>query len=139
MQDRLEREDQFEFAMGVFDCDNLKQINDHNGHDKGDIYIKTASRLICRVFQHSPVFRIGGDEFAVILQNEDFRNREALTVDFDKARSEQCASAQDMWEEPRVSMGIAVYDPEIDSSVYDTLRRADRSMYENKRVGKGER
>ena len=64
--------------MGVFDCDNLKQINDQNGHDKGDIYIRAASQLICRVFAHSPVFRIGGDEFAVVLQNEDFINREDL-------------------------------------------------------------
>lgn len=139
MQDRVERDGRFEFAMGVFDCDNLKQINDQNGHDKGDIYIKTASRLICRVFQHSPVFRIGGDEFAMILQNEDFQNREALMADFEKAKSAQCESAENIWEEPRVSMGIAVYDPEIDSSVHDTLRRADRSMYENKRVGKGGR
>ena len=65
-----------EFAIGMFDCDNLKLINDQYGHDKGDVYLKTACRLICRVFQHSPVFRIGGDEFAVILQNDDYENRE---------------------------------------------------------------
>ena len=66
------------FAIGVFDCDNLKYINDFYGHDKGDIYIKKASQLICRTFKHSPVFRIGGDEFAVILENEDFRDRDKL-------------------------------------------------------------
>ncbi|MBO7373902.1 MAG: diguanylate cyclase, partial [Oscillospiraceae bacterium] len=38
---------------------NLKQVNDQYGHDKGDAYIKTASQLICRIFKHSPVFRIG--------------------------------------------------------------------------------
>ena len=65
------RDTQIRFAIGIFDCDELKVINDRYGHDKGDEYLKTASRLICRIFQHSPVFRIGGDEFSVILRHED--------------------------------------------------------------------
>ena len=122
--------------MGVFDCDNLKKINDQFGHDKGDIYIQTASRLICHTFQHSPVFRIGGDEFTVVLQNEDYQNREALASQFQRDRAEQCAAAERLWEAPRVAMGIAVYDPAVDSTADDTLRRADKLMYENKRIGK---
>ena len=136
MQEKLDRGDQPDFAIGMFDCDNLKQINDHNGHDKGDVYIKAACRLICRVFQHSPVFRIGGDEFAVVLQNADFENREALAAQFEREREDMCKTVENKWEEPRVAMGIAVYDPQIDSSVSDTMRRADRNMYENKRFGK---
>ena len=46
----------------------LKLINDTYGHEKGDIYLKTACNAICDVFRHSPVFRMGGDEFAVLLQ-----------------------------------------------------------------------
>ncbi|MBR6221285.1 MAG: transporter substrate-binding domain-containing protein [Clostridia bacterium] len=136
MQTRLEQGEKFDFAIGVFDCDNLKQMNDVNGHDKGDVYIKAACRLICRVFQHSPVFRIGGDEFAVVLQNDDFRNREALVERFEREKAEISAAAENEWEEPRVAIGIAVYDPETDGSISDTMRRADRNMYENKRVGK---
>ena len=136
MQDRLEQGQQGEFGIGVFDCDNLKRVNDQNGHDKGDIYIKAASRLICKTFQHSPVFRIGGDEFAVVLQNEDYKNREALIEQFDATRKEICVAAENEWDQPRVAMGIAVYDPEIDGSVTDTVRRADKIMYENKRIGK---
>ena len=136
LQDKVEQGVQPDFAIGIFDCDNLKMVNDQNGHDKGDIYIKTASRLICRVFQHSPVFRIGGDEFAVVLQNEDFQNREELVSQFEEEKKELCAAAANKWEEPRVALGIAVYDPELDSAVTDTIRRADKIMYENKRVGK---
>lgn len=136
LQDRLDRGEKIDFAVGVFDCDNLKQINDQNGHDKGDIYIKTASQLICRVFQHSPVFRIGGDEFAVVLMNEDFRNREALSKQFEVEREEKSASASSQWDKPLVAMGIAVYDPETDNTVDDTLHRADKIMYDNKRTGK---
>ena len=136
LQERLDNGEQIEFAIGIFDCDNLKIVNDQNGHDKGDIYIKAASRLICRVFQHSPVFRIGGDEFAVVLQNEDFRNRDELMSRFETEKAEACAAVGNIWEEPRVAMGIAVYDPETDGSVDDTIHRADKIMYENKRVEK---
>lgn len=136
VQARMDKGEQFDYAIGVFDCDNLKMVNDQNGHDKGNIYLKASSQLICRVFQHSPVFRIGGDEFAVVLQNDDFQNREALIQKFETMREEICASAQNKWEEVHVAMGIAVYDPSADHSVNDTVRRADKIMYENKRKGK---
>ena len=140
MQACLDDDDgQMRFAVGVFDCDDLKSINDRYGHDKGDIYIKTASRLMCRVFQHSPVFRIGGDEFSVILQNEDFRNREELVRQFTKAMDDICASTENRWEQVHVSFGIALYDPQQDGSVIDVVRRADKFMYENKRVRKAAR
>ena len=136
LQELLEHSDKMEYAIGVFDCDNLKLINDQNGHDKGNVYLQTASRLICRVFQHSPVFRVGGDEFAVILQNEDFENREALIQKFNDMREEICTAAENKWDEVHIAMGIAVYDPKDDRSVNDTVRRADKLMYEYKRKSK---
>ena len=136
LQDRVDQEEEISFAVGVFDCDDLKTVNDRNGHDKGDVYLKAASRLICRVFQHSPVFRIGGDEFAVILQNEDYENRAELIRQFESAEDEISASAENKWEEVHVAEGIAVYDPKIDRSVNDAVRRADKIMYENKRSRK---
>ena len=123
------------FAVCVFDCDDLKAVNDGYGHDKGDIYLQTASRLICKVFQHSPVFRTGGDEFAAVLRNEDLMNREALEEKFEKGM-EASLSAPNRWEQVRVAMGIAVYDETQDRSVIDTVRRADRKMYLNKKKRK---
>ena len=124
---------ELEYAVGVFDCDDLKSVNDQYGHDKGDIYLKTACRVICHVFQHSPVFRIGGDEFAVILQNADFENRDELIVRFQKAAEETSERAANPWEKVGVAMGIAVYDADTDHSVIDTVRRADKAMYMEKR------
>ena len=121
------------FAIGVFDCDDLKSINDKYGHDKGDIYLQTACRMICKTFQHSPVFRIGGDEFAAVLRNDDLHNREALAGQFEKAMADSRASADNRWEQVHVAMGIAVFNPQIDNSVIDTVRRADKIMYTNKR------
>lgn len=134
LQNRINVSDpELEFAIGMFDCDDLKLINDRYGHEKGDIYLKTASRAICKVFQHSPVFRIGGDEFSVILMNEDYFDRETLIKKFEKIAGDTNKSAKNKWEQINVSMGIAEYDPERDSSVADIVRRADKHMYEDKR------
>lgn len=127
------------FAIGVFDCDDLKLVNDQYGHDKGDIYLTTASRLICRVFQHSPVYRIGGDEFAVILQNDDYDNREHLVAQFAEERTQINESTENKWEQVHISMGVSVYDPGSESNVIDVVRSADKLMYENKRVRKSSR
>ncbi len=128
-----------EFAIAVFDCDDLKTVNDRYGHDKGDIYLKTASRVICKVFQHSPVFRIGGDEFAAILRNDDFRYREELFAAFEKATAAASAATENLWEQVSVAYGLAEYDPSQDHSVTDTMRRADSTMYVNKRRRKQEK
>ena len=125
-----------EFAIGIFDCDDLKMINDKYGHDKGDMYLKNSSHLICRVFKYSPVYRIGGDEFAVILQNDDYKNREELARYFKEKSAEICAFANGEWEKVRLAMGIAVYDAKTDRTVNDVIRRADSLMYENKRERK---
>ena len=137
LQAQMDRnEEEQSFAVGMFDCDDLKTINDRYGHDKGDQYLKTACRLICRVFQHSPVFRVGGDEFAVILKNEDYRNRAELVRRFEEAARESTASAVNRWDEVHVAVGIAEYDPQNDDAVTDTVRRADKIMYANKRARK---
>ena len=137
LQNKLDAADgKLEFAVVTFDCDDLKQINDLFGHEKGDIYLKTACSLICSVFAHSPVFRIGGDEFSVILQGDDFRRREELLRLFDETGTEICAFTDIQWEQVRVSMGMAEYDPGDDRSALDVARRADKLMYENKRIMK---
>lgn len=136
LQKRLEDGGEFPFAFGMFDCNNLKPINDQFGHEKGDIYLKTASRLICRTFKHSPVFRIGGDEFVAILMNDDFGNREELCAQFERKQQEICASAENAWESVSIAIGLAVYDPKTDYSIDDVFERADRTMYEDKRQRK---
>ena len=125
-----------EFAVIVFDCDELKKINDTNGHDKGNIYLKTASKVICNVFRHSPVFRVGGDEFAVILRNESYISIDSLLTKFDREVEKVNSSFKNRWEQVHISLGISRYDWENDHSVYDVVRRADKNMYYNKRKNK---
>lgn len=128
------------FAIAIFDCDDLKLINDRYGHDKGDLYLKNASEIICQVFKNSPVYRIGGDEFAVILQGEDYENREELAKLFERKCEDTCMDGlNDWWNQVRVSVGIAAYKPQDDAYAEDVARRADKLMYENKHNRKAKR
>ena len=122
-----------DFCVCVFDCDDLKYINDRYGHQMGDEYLKNASRLICRIFEHSPVFRVGGDEFIAFLLNRDYENRDELLVRFEQESTAINESAVNEWEHVNVSLGIARYDADTDKSIEDTEARADEKMYENKR------
>ena len=69
---------QAEFAVVMIDLNHLKIVNDTYGHEKGDQYIVGSCKIISDIYKHSPVYRIGGDEFVIILQVEDYRNRDAL-------------------------------------------------------------
>lgn len=133
LQDQLDNDEVFDLAIGIFDCNDLKSINDQYGHEKGDTYIKNACSMICKVFGHSPVFRIGGDEFAIILMNSDFTNRDELIAQLDKKQEERNSVVKSTWERVHIAHGIAVYDHELDDELTDTARRADKFMYDNKR------
>ena len=131
--------DNIEFAVAIFDCDNLKEINDAFGHDRGDIYIRNTSNLIMRVFQNSNIYRLGGDEFAVILLDSDFRNKEELHKHFLERMAEICSFAKEPWEKISVSIGIATYDPDVDNTAHEVVIHADHLMYNDKRNKKKNR
>ena len=122
-----------EFAVVMFDCNWLKQINDAYGHERGDVYLRAACRAICQTFTHSPVFRLGGDEFAALLQGSDYKHREELLQLFDKNAKELAATASNPWEKVNVAKGIAVFQPGADTGVEQVLRRADEQMYKDKK------
>ncbi len=120
--------DYMPFAIVLCDINDLKIVNDTAGHKAGDEYICSASRLICNVFAHSPVFRIGGDEFAVFLSGNDYHEREAL---FRRLR-DQVHENLKRRDAPVLATGIAVYDSVSDNKVSDVFKRADIMMYEEK-------
>ena len=118
------------------DLNDLKFINDTYGHDAGDELIVTISRIISETFTRSPIYRIGGDEFVVILENEDFNEHNELLQVFD----EKCKEASIVIGEKKVPVsiarGIAVYHPELDKTVEDVFKHADAAMYLYKRSAK---
>ena len=122
-----------QFALVIFDLNDLKVMNDTYGHEAGDLYIKGACRLICTTYKHSPVFRIGGDEFAVILMGQDLLNAEKLMNRFYEKMSLINKEAQKPFEKVSVAAGMAVFKEERDENFQSVFKRADENMYKNKK------
>lgn len=116
------------FAIAVFDLNNLKETNDRDGHEAGDELLCNASKLICHCFTHSPVYRIGGDEFVVILVGADFFDRDCLLETFKKTVKENIKNNQVV-----VAVGLSDYDFNKDALISNVFDRADSLMYENKK------
>lgn len=110
----------------VADINGLKDVNDNQGHAAGDKLIKDASRLICECFKQGAVFRIGGDEFVVIIEGDGFAS-------MDKAIEEMNRKVEDniKTNEVVVSIGHSAFK-EGDRTLRDIFERADKLMYERK-------
>lgn len=126
-----------EVAILVADINNLKQINDNLGHEVGDIYIKNSCSLMCRHFKHSPVFRMGGDEFFIVLKGSDFDRRHEIADNMGYEMLGFAKTETDPVKRISIAFAFAEYDSSIDDSIDDTIKRADNLMYENKRKYKG--
>ncbi|MBQ9606456.1 MAG: GGDEF domain-containing protein [Lachnospiraceae bacterium] len=122
-----------EFGIAMVDLNFLKRINDTYGHEQGNEAIKKCCRLICEVFAHSPVFRIGGDEFAIILEHHDYEHIEELVEKFnDELYKIGNDESLEVWERISAAIGYALYDKVKDDSVSNVFKRADKAMYARK-------
>lgn len=122
-----------DFGLVMVDLNNLKVINDTYGHDKGNIAIRTMCNNICDVFAHSPVYRVGGDEFVVVLKGNDYNNISDLTKLFRERNKVSENTQLNPWEIASAAIGYALYDDAIDNgAVESVLIRADQEMYKDK-------
>ncbi len=122
-----------DFAALAFDLNDLKRVNDTQGHEVGDHWIVEACRLIGACFHRSDVYRIGGDEFAVIAQGPDFEDLDALLDAFEQRMAENAAVGAVV-----LAAGCARYDPLRDNSFSAVLGRADEQMYIRKHLLKSQ-
>ena len=128
-----------EFGVMVLDLNRLKEANDKYGHVVGNKLIVSAAKIISDVFKRSPVFRIGGDEFLVVLQNKDLENYEKLYAQFVSDCEKEFVEDGDAKISVSLASGLAMFDPAKDTRFEDVFKRADDAMYENKRESKAER
>ena len=128
LDERIARGEVWKMAVAVFDLNGLKEINDTKGHEIGDEFIVNGCRMICRHFKHSPVFRIGGDEFVAVLEGEDYMNRAGIMGSFNRIADENNMSGGVV-----VSAGLSEYERDKDISSRQVFDRADRNMYRRKR------
>jgi len=120
------------FAVVVCDINGLKTVNDLYGHKEGDVCIKRASKRICDVFDHSPVFRVGGDEFVVLLMGQDYARREELVTTINEL-PEDLGSVR---AGDTLSAGMVEYDKDEHVSLLSVFEEADMVMYKRKQFVK---
>lgn len=125
-----------QFGVLVADINNLKKTNDKYGHDVGNELIIHTSKILTDVFKASAVFRIGGDEFAVILKNDDYKNYHDLLVKLDNACSEDFITVYEDRIPVSIARGVASYNPDVDKIYEDVFANADHAMYLNKQESK---
>ena len=122
-----------EFGIVMIDLNDLKKINDTYGHEKGDRYIVGSCSQICEVYAHSPVFRIGGDEFAILLRGADYDNRAALYNKLNRRFTDsRTDTSRQPWDRYSAASGMAVFGSEGGETVDEVFRTADERMYEDK-------
>jgi diguanylate cyclase (GGDEF)-like protein len=119
--------------LALVDVDQFKAYNDTFGHPSGDAALKEFSRILCEAAGESaPVYRVGGDEFAVIMRSLDGPRG------FEVAERMRAAVEVHPWPGRPItaSLGLSTMDrvgPEDDPST--PLERADRALYLAKRCG----
>ena len=115
------------FSIVVCDVNGLKYVNDTYGHKAGDEYIRSASAMICELYQHSPVYRVGGDEFAVFLRGRDHERRQEILDMLNQRVEENIGTGRVV-----VSAGMSDLVPGKDKTMHDVFERADALMYRRK-------
>ena len=125
-----------QFGVLVADINNLKQTNDKYGHDVGNDLIIHTAKVLTDTFKTSAVFRIGGDEFAVILKGHDYENYRNLLTTLDEACSEDYINVCENRIPLALARGVSLYNSEIDRVYEDVFAKADHAMYLNKEESK---
>lgn len=131
IEKELHEKGEVEFGIVMADINLLKTINDLYGHDKGDEYIKGACKIICDTYSHSSIYRIGGDEFVVLLQGRDYANRDQLIkVARDIFDVIMHDTEKKAWTRYSMALGMSIWQSGDDFDV--VFSRADQNMYEEK-------
>ncbi|MBQ8973802.1 MAG: EAL domain-containing protein [Clostridia bacterium] len=122
------------FAVVVCDVNGLKAVNDTLGHKAGDKFIQGACAIICNIFKHSPVYRIGGDEFVALLSGQDFESRAELIDQLCKCNQEHIQTGEVV-----IACGMSEWKKGEDLRIENVFDRADALMYETKKALKAVR
>ena len=127
LNQKIQSKELEKLAVIVCDVNGLKHVNDTKGHTAGDQLIKDASNLLSEYFLHGSVFRIGGDEFVVLLQGKGYDKRQENIDEFNRK-----VEANISEEAVVISIGHSTLQPS-DHSLRDIFERADQMMFERKK------
>lgn len=118
----------------LFDLDNFKQVNDYFGHATGDEVLVQTTQFVKNMLQPGDtIYRIGGDEFAILCVNREFDYTYQLAKEI-----HQAFGRSNINEEHNITLSIAVAQKETDESIKDWLGRLDSALYQAKRSGRNQ-
>lgn len=133
---RIKNNEKLSFSVVVVDINDLKKVNDTYGHDYGDILIQNAATVLKTVFERKYIYRIGGDEFAVVCSDIDKEKVEKRL----QILEEEIANFNQRNNNDRLILkmaaGMSSYNYETDKEYMDVFRRADEAMYKDKKIKK---
>jgi len=128
-------EDQ-EIFVAMLDLDKFKNINDTYGHKSGDNVLKVFTKTVLNILEENDIFgRIGGEEFALILQgnNVDIISEKLETI---RKSVQNLSVPYKENEEIKFTVSIGVVKKIDDSTIDLLLEKADKNLYEVKRTGR---
>ncbi|MEG1755437.1 MAG: diguanylate cyclase [Clostridia bacterium] len=118
------------FGIGICDLNQLKATNDRYGHQAGDAYLKSFSAMLCHAFPHCPVFRIGGDEFALIFIN---LTEETVLKCWDDLLQAIELQKKDGGISMSAAFGYAFLEAGRKDTINQLFKAADNKMYQSKK------
>ncbi len=130
LDEQNKRGQNLSYAVVIFDANFLKKVNDNYGHEAGNELLRHAANVINKVFKNSLTYRTGGDEFAAILEGEDFKNRLELLKLFDEKTAEENFTFAGDKLPVSVARGLGVYEKGMEFAAVS--KNADAAMYNHK-------
>lgn len=123
-------------CLAVFDVDHFKSVNDVYGHEAGDRLLQVVARRLTRIVRDTDILaRLGGDEFALFLPGIGPHEARARMGAIHASLC-RLARMNSVRMQPSLSMGVALVGHAGDDH-QELLRKADRALFEAKRVGRG--
>ena len=101
------------------DLNGLKMVNDTSGHAEGDHFLKKAAAQLHQIFVEDEIYRIGGDEFMILVQDNSREEFEEKIRELEEAQT-------------RLSFAIGACFQEGEIDIIAAMRAADKNMYKNK-------
>ena len=128
------------FCIVMIDVNYLKRVNDTYGHERGNEYLINACRLACGVFGKEHVYRVGGDEFVVLIEGDKVSLCKYFVAQFGVEMNHKLSNEMlALWEKVSAAIGVAYYEAGKDKTADDVFKRADKEMYANKLAMKAAR
>ena len=119
----------------VLDLDHFKQVNDTHGHDVGDEVLRAVARCLKDLTRyHDVVARMGGEEFAIVAPNMNNESLVKLAERIRRAVGALTIESSNVNIRVTISVGLSIWNGR--ESAEEFYRRADKMLYEAKRLGR---